>query len=106
MRARPPKNYSGVENPAKKGADLLPEVLREIGKKAGNRSEEVFAYWTQLIGEKMASLTRPVSYVDGVLTVNVKSSTLYSLLCQHERTRLLGQLQEKFPVRNLVFRVG
>jgi predicted nucleic acid-binding Zn ribbon protein len=106
MRSRPPRNYSGTENPAKKLADLLPEMMQEIGRKAKDQSEEVFREWFELVGEKMAPMTKPVSLIDGVLTVHVKSATLYSLLCQHEKGRLLGQLQKKFSIRNLIFRVG
>jgi hypothetical protein len=106
MKNRTPRHYCGIQNPAKKMADLLPDVLQELGKKTGNRKEEVFAFWFELIGEKMAPLTDPVSLVEGVLTVKVKSSTLYSLLCQHEKARLLAKLQEKFSIRNLIFRVG
>jgi hypothetical protein len=87
-------------------AEMLPEMLEKLAKKAGDPKEEIFRFWFTLIGEKMAPMTEPVSFADGVLTVKVKSSTLYSLLVSHERTRLLRQLQEKFSIRNLVFRVG
>lgn len=106
MNSRTPRNYSGTQNPAKKMADLLPELLNDLGRRTGNRQEEIFRFWRDLMGEKMAPMTEPISFVDGVLTVKVKSSTLYSLLVTHERARLLGQLQEKFSIRNLVFRVG
>ena len=106
MRSRTPKNYSGVENPVKKMADLLPEVLADLGRKAADPRDEIFRFWKNLIGEKMATLTEPISFAEGVLTVKVKSSTLYSLLVTHERPRLLGRLQEKFSIRNLIFRVG
>ena len=106
MRSRTPKNYSGVENPVKKMADLLPEVLSDLGRKAGDPREEMFRLLKDLIGEKMAPLVEPVSLADGVLTVKVKSSTLYSLLAAYERPRLLGKLREKFSIRDLIFRVG
>ncbi len=86
--------------------DLLPEILTNLGRKVGDKREEVYRFWYELIGEKMAPLTEPVSLIDGILTVKVKSSTLYSLLCQHEKGRLLQRLQDKFSIRNLVFRVG
>ncbi|HSX10224.1 MAG TPA: DUF721 domain-containing protein [Chlamydiales bacterium] len=86
--------------------DLLPDLLNDLGRKVKDPREEMFRFWNELMGEKMASLTEPVSFADGVLTVKVKSSTLYSLLVTHERPRLLGRLQEKFSIRNLVFRVG
>lgn len=106
MKPRTPRNYRGTENPAKNVAELLPEVMSDLGKKIKDPREEIFQFWRELIGEKMAPLTEPVSFFDGVLTVKVKSSTLYSLLVAHERPRLLSRLQEKFSIRNLVFRVG
>jgi hypothetical protein len=106
MRSRTPKNYSGVENPVKKVADLLGDVLSDLRKRSADPREEIFQLWRDLIGEKMALLAEPISFADGVLTVKVKSSTLYSLLVTHERPRLLGKLQEKFSIRNLMFRVG
>lgn len=104
MRSRTPRNYSGVENPEKKLAELLPDFVHDL--KLLEPKEAVFQFWKELIGEKFAPLTEPVSFVDGVLTVKVKSSTLYSLLVTHERPRLLGRLQEKFSIRNIIFRVG
>ncbi len=106
MKPRTPRNYSGTQNPAKKIGDLLPEMMVDLGKKVKDPREEIFQFWRDLIGEKMAPLTEPVSFIDGVLTVKVKSSTLYSLLVAHERPRLLSRLQEKFSIRNLMFRVG
>ena len=106
MRSRTPKNYVGTGNPVKRMADLLPEVLVDLGRNVGDSKEQIFKFWHDLVGEKIAPLTEPVSFIDGVLTVKVKSSTLYSLLVTHEKPRLLGRLQEKFSIRNLVFRAG
>lgn len=106
MKSRTRRNYSGTENPVKNAADMLGEILLDLGKKAKDPRTEIFAFWQNLMGEKMSPLTEPVSFVDGVLTVKVKSSTLYSLLAGPEKSRLLKTLQEKFSIRNLVFRVG
>jgi hypothetical protein len=103
---RTPKNFDGTAPTGKSLASLLNELKKEIGAKTGFQGEEIFAFWPEAIGEKMAPFTEPVSYIDGVLTVKVKSATLYGLLCQHERPRLLKRLQEKFSVRSLVFRIG
>lgn len=91
---------------AKKMSDLLPGIVNDLGRRQGDGGEAVFALWRFLIGGAWASLTEPVSYFDQVLTIKVKSATLYTLLSVHEKPRLLKQLQEKFPVRKLVFRVG
>ncbi|MES2274192.1 MAG: DUF721 domain-containing protein [Chlamydiota bacterium] len=106
MKSRTPRNFNGIENPGKKIEDLLPEILSEIRRKAKDPREEIFQFWFELMGEKMAPMTEPLSIYDGVLTVKIKSSTLYSLLCQHEKPRLLKRLNEKFSIRNILFRVG
>ena len=86
--------------------ELLPEIVSDLGKKTRDPRAEIFQFWHHLMGEKMGPFTEPVSFYDGVLTVKVKSSTLYSLLAVHEKAQLLSKLQEKFSIRNLVFRVG
>ena len=103
---RTPRHFDGTKKTGKLLSEILPETVKEIRKKAGQGGEEIFRFWQELIGDKMGPLTEAVSFVDGVLTVKVKSTALYSLLCQHERPRLLRGLQEKFPVRGLVFRIG
>ncbi len=90
----------------KKIADLLPDILAGIRAPGSNQSEAIFHHWCFLLGEKMARFTEMVSFKNGVLTIKVKSATLYALLCQHEKGRLLKELQKKFQVGDLVFRVG
>jgi hypothetical protein len=89
--------------------DLLPKVLGNIGALHKNRPDLILAAWPQIIGEKLASMTKAVSFDQGVLFVKVSNSTLYSLLAQHERGRLIKCLREKFPsvdIKNIHFRIG
>lgn len=90
----------------KKISDLLPDVLAKIGARQGDQREAIFSFWCLLLGEKMAPLTEFVSLQNGVLTIKVKSATLYALLCQHEKARLLKELKAKFQINNIVFRIG
>lgn len=103
---RTPKHYDGTARTGKALSELLESALKEIRYIAGGSADEIFRFWSELIGDKMSGLTEPISFVDGVLTVKVKSQALYSLLCQYERPRLLKRLQEKFSVRGLTFRIG
>jgi hypothetical protein len=106
---RTPKNYDGIALPAKTIRELLPEVLGKIQKKQMEPDVDLLSAWPAMIGPNLANMTEAVSFVDGVLTVKVKSSTLYSLLSLHEKPRLLIKLQECFPktqVRNIIFRIG
>ena len=100
------RNFDGTEPAWKKIADLLPQILVDIGDKTRDNKDEIFRFWFDLLGGKMAPLTQPISWKNGVLTIKVKSATLYALLCQHEKGRLLKALAEKFQVRDLVFRIG
>ena len=88
---------------------LLPKVLGRIAAMHRDRFDLVLAAWPQLIGEQLAPMTRAVSFDQGVLYVKVSNSTLYSLLAQHERGRLLKSLREQFPtvdIKNIRFRIG
>ncbi len=89
--------------------DLLPKVLNQIGAIHRDRPDLILVAWPQIIGEKLASMTKAMSFEKGILVVKVSNSTLYSLLSQHERSRLLKNLREKFPsveIKNIHFRIG
>ncbi|HEY2809829.1 MAG TPA: DUF721 domain-containing protein [Rhabdochlamydiaceae bacterium] len=89
--------------------DLLPKVLDHISSLHRDRPDLIIASWFEIIGEKLAPMTRPVSFEKGILTVKVNNSTLYSLLSQHERVRLLDCLRKRFPaveIKNIYFRMG
>ena len=90
-------------------ADLLPKFLNSIGALHRDRPDLIVAAWPDIIGAKLAPMTKAVSFENGVLTVKVNNSTLYSLLSQHERGKLLKCLREKFPsvgIKNIHFRIG
>ncbi len=89
--------------------DLLPRVLNQIGALHRDRPDLIMAAWSEIIGETLAPMTKAVAFDKGVLTVKVNNSTLYSLLSQHERSRLLTALRNRFPsidIKNIHFRVG
>lgn len=97
------------ETTNKQVAHLLPKMLAKLGKACEDRPDLILAAWPQIIGDKLAPMAQAISFSEGVLTVRVKNSTLYSLLMQHEKTRLLKRLREKFPtvaIRNIIFRMG
>lgn len=55
-------------------ADLLAEALR--GKPAERRLKEgrIWLFWDEAVGERIASLARPVGFRDGTLTVAVANA--------------------------------
>lgn len=89
--------------------DLLRDVLTEIDQIYQDRPDLVLAAWPDVIGPRLAPMTKAVSLVEGVLTVSVKNSTLHTLLSRHDKFRLLAAIQKRFPkvnVQNIVFRIA
>lgn len=106
---RTPRGYDGPGVTTHRFADVLSSVLATIGDTYHERPDLVIASWPEIIGPKLAPMTQVVSFHEGVLTIKVKNSTLYSLLNQHDRPRILNNLRQKFPrvrITNLVFRIG
>lgn len=106
---RTPRNYDGSQVTTRRFTDLLPTVLEQIGEVYKDRPDLILASWPEVIGPKLAPLTQAFSFQDGILVVKVKNSTLYSLLSQNDKPRLLSNLRKKFPkvtINNIQFRLG
>lgn len=107
--ARVPKNYQGLEPTGRQIKDLLVPILEEVHQVVQHSPNQLIEAWPTIVGEKVASMTKAVSIEGGVFLIKVQNSTLYSLLSQHEKPRLLKIIQETFPtlkIRNIVFRIG
>lgn len=88
---------------------LLPSIMKKIGRVHEQRPDLILAAWPALVGKRIATMTYAVSFAEGILTIKVKNSSLLSLLAQHERPRLLRELKRKFPsatIRNIRFCIG
>lgn len=108
-RKRTPKNYDGTKVTNHPFRQLLSSVLQQIGDRQQVRPDLILAAWPDIIGAKLAGMTRALSFNDEVLVIAVSNSTLHSLLIQHEKQRLLKALREKFPkvpIKNILFRIG
>jgi len=106
---RTPRNYDGTRITTKRLTDVLPDVLNKVCSVYQNRSDLILAAWPMIIGPKLAGMTRAVSFHEGILVVKVKNSTLYSLLSQNDKPRILGHLRKQFPsveIKNILFRIG
>ncbi len=106
---RTPRNYDGPEVTTHRLTELLPNVLSALAEVYNDRPDLILAAWPEIIGSKLSTMTQAVSFSDHVLTVKVKNSTLYSLLNQHDKLKILRNLQQKFPkanIRNIMFRIG
>ena len=106
---RTPKGYDEVEPTGKDLSKLLPEWLAKASSRFQSRPDLVLLAWPEVIGEKLAPMTEALSFIDGILTVKVRNSSLYSLLIQHEKKKLQKQLQKRMPsvdIRDIIFRLG
>jgi len=104
-----PRNYDGTGVTSHKVGDLLPALLSRLSAVQQDRPDLVLAAWPEVIGPKLASMTQAVSFVEGVLVVRVKNSTLHSLLSRHDKYRILAAIRQKFPkagIQNIVFRIA
>lgn len=106
---RTPKYYDGTGVTTHKFSDLLPVVLSQISETYQDRPDLILSSWPEVIGPNLASMTQAVSFSDGVLSVKVKNSTLYSLLSRHDKPRILAALRQRFPkicINNIWFKIG
>ncbi|MFN0065500.1 MAG: DUF721 domain-containing protein [Chlamydiales bacterium] len=88
--------------------EILPKVLRSISKVYQDRPDLLLQAWPAVVGERLAPMTRAVSFNDGFLLVHVKNSTLYSLLSTTDKPRIIKSLREKFPqtnIKSVIFRL-
>ncbi|MDR3624988.1 MAG: DUF721 domain-containing protein [Chlamydiales bacterium] len=107
--SRVPRNYDGSKPTSKTIKELLPSILEKLGTSFGDRGDMIITAWPTIIGDKLSAMTRAVSFQEGVLHVVVKNSTLYSVLSQHDKPKLLKALRDKFPktnIKNIFFRIG
>jgi predicted nucleic acid-binding Zn ribbon protein len=103
----------GPESPGKHEAEGLSSILSRCIKR--NRIKErieggsIFAAWPELVGENLATSTRPVRLAGGILTVEVASAPLLQELSTFRRSEILDAVRardEFAGVRDLRFRAG
>lgn len=106
---RVPRYYDGTLPTSRLIRHLLPHLLEDIGHRFSDRPDLVMQAWPEVIGSKLAPMTQAIQFLDGVLIVVVKNSTLHSLLSQNDKPRLIQNLRDKFPgtlIKTIKFRLG
>jgi hypothetical protein len=104
-----PRHFDGTRGTSHHLQELLPQVLDAAQRRVAQRPDLILVAWSRLIGPSFEGMTEALSFEEGVLTVRVKNATLYSLLQQYERARLLSRLRQECPhteIKNILFRVG
>ena len=106
---RTPRGYDGTSITGHRLGEVLPLVLKTIGRTYQSRGDLIMMAWPEIIGDKLAAMTDAIAFDNDTLFVKVKTSTLYSLLRQEYKARLLRSLRDKFPgttIKNIVFRIN
>lgn len=88
---------------------LCPKFMQKLERNIDTQTEKVLIAWPQIIGERLAPMTRAERIEEGVLFVVVSNSTLLSLLAMKEKRTLLKKIREKFPkaaMKDIRFRIG
>jgi len=109
IKRRNPKNYDGKRITSHTIGSLLPVVLKQVTNIYGERGDLILNAWPDIIGPHLAGMTQATAFDGGVLYVKVRNSTLYSLLAQHDKPRILNKLRQKFPgtnIKTIVFKMG
>ncbi len=113
MRRKPFSNrrrrFDFTQKTTRHIGELLPQVMQDIGKLYQERPDLILASWPDVIGSKLAPMTQALSFQEGILIVKVMNSTLYSLLSQNDKPRLIKNLRDRFPktmIKTIVFRMG
>ena len=106
---RIPKNYDGSLPTGRQVRDLVPKILSNISAKMSDEPLQILEAWPEIVGKRISKMSRSVGFEDGILKVHVKNSTLYSLLTEHEKPRLVAAFRKRFPnvnFRDIFFRIG
>ncbi len=86
---------------------LLPAFLTRLSASYQQQPRAVLDAWPLIIGPALAPMTRALMFHDEVLTVGVSHASLYSLLAQHDKNRLLQKIRETFPqlrIKTILFK--
>jgi hypothetical protein len=91
----------------KKAADLALAFVHKLKPEEVSALSRITPAWEKAVGPKLAPLAVVQDFQRGELLVLVKSSTLYTMFVQYEKSRLLELLRRDFPqVKNIVFKMG
>lgn len=103
-----PRYYSGTGPTAHPLGGILGKWLHGFEQRVQDRPEKIFAAWNLVVGPRISSMSRPLSFQGGVLTIHVANSTLLSLLAGSEKLRIIQQLkqQHRLPIKSIRFTRG
>ncbi|HUC86230.1 MAG TPA: DUF721 domain-containing protein [Candidatus Acidoferrales bacterium] len=95
--------------PARRAADILPGLLKELRLDARQAEAEVVKVWNSLIDPAVTAHAQPANLHQGTLFVNVDNSVWLSEIVRYRRKEILERLQTSFGksvIRKISFRIG
>lgn len=90
-------------------ANLVPNVMKQLGLADRLRESEVIEAWSQIVGDFLAAHSTPMVLRDGILIVRVLQPALHYQFEQISKPDILRKLKQRFGakvIRDLRFRVG
>lgn len=105
---RTPRNYDGKECTTRHLGHILPSILQKLETCYSDRPDLIVASWPAIVGINFSSMTHAKKFHEGILHVEVKNSSLYALLSQNEKPKLLQILRQKFPsveIKSIYFKL-
>lgn len=85
-----------AERPEKQVRDILPEVFRGLGIEARIEEVRLGEEWASVVGELVASRSRPGEIRDGTLFVEVENNVWMQEIRFH-RKKMIERIRERFP---------
>jgi len=89
--------------------DVLERLAPKLGFESRLREEEIFAAWTEIVGDFFARHSRPTKLNQGMLIVNVLQPTVMYELDRQWKLLILSKLKKRFGgkmIREIRFRLG
>jgi len=92
----------------KKVGDILPEVFRDLGLEEKLEEVELARLWADVVGDRIAAVSRPGRVRDGVLLVEVDTSSWMQELSFRKR-QIMDLVRKRFSrldVKDIHFRLN
>ena len=97
-----------MDRPMREIADLVGDVAKECGLKDRLLLEDVAAAWRTVVGDFLATHSRPDTIQRGILTVRILQPAVHHSLVM-EKPRILSRIKQKLgpkAIRDIRFRHG
>jgi predicted nucleic acid-binding Zn ribbon protein len=90
---------------ARPAAEIMPQVLKDLGIDRRRAEAEVVKVWNNLIDPRLTAHAQPTGLHKGTLFVTVDSSVWLDEIVRYRRREILDRLQHSFG-RDLITRIS